>query len=275
MKNKLFLSIALSLTALISQAQSSQKVVTQFMDKSGMAEQFAQMDGMIGPQLDAAKARFDDGARFDAFKEAMLKNFNSTEIAADFENYLIRQADETKLQNIIKWYDEPVFKKMKEMEVNNSGIEKQAELMTFMQSLQQNPLPAERNALIKDLFTSQKVTDFFFGMMKETMGAMMQGMNLAMPAKERMSPEELNSTIDASFPEGLKAQLEPQLITSYAFVYQNATDAELKEFTKYYQSELGQYYLDMTFSAMESAFIKVGEKLGEDIPSALGMDSSL
>ena len=139
MKIKLFTVIVIFLICGNSFAQSSQKIVVELMEKSGLTTTFQQFDELINAEITEKKSSFEKEADFNKFASAMKSGFNSKNALKYFMEYFELYSNEDSLKSIIEIYESQFMQEMKRIELAANDPSKQQEQLTFFQGLKDNP----------------------------------------------------------------------------------------------------------------------------------------
>lgn len=205
--------------------------LNNFCEQSGIP---AFDDDFLSMTIDTAKA---------VFKSGLIKNFNKNE-----------------LKELSRWFESDLGLKIKDIESTN-----------FDKAEYDGSLLPESKNLIDSLVKVAKVKEFNESYAFEMGTTIVKSMTLVSLLKQGKTDEEIN-TLHSS--EKLKEIVKKNVqstfdINEYYQIYSKLSESEIKDYTNFYKTELGNLYLLYTMSSIRKISLYlyqvVGEKFGNEV----------
>lgn len=243
-------------------AANQNALIHEAMNVTGLARQLEQLpqqfrDGLASApgqeKLPPAVAR--------EIEQIVLQAFNDQNIQQTIVARLKKDFNQQHLQALIADFSRPEVKRMVEMEVKAGTPEEQA---AFFSTLPKKPLSQERIQAIQRLDQatrgSELGADITLSSMK-TMAIAAMGDNAAEIAK-------LEAAL-AQQRDAMIATLRNTILAYYAFVYREASDAELSSYAKLYEGEHAKWFATITLDALKEGFNGAAKQSGERLAALM------
>ena len=181
--------------------------------------------------------------------ELMADSFDINLAEENLYNFLFQNTDIDFLQEVIKWTEDPLVKRIFEEEKGSSGLERQADLLHYIADLQMDPPSQDRITIVQDmektLQLSHLTTNIFIGMMQ----GMAKSINSILPDDKRRRNNDIQDEIMKTKPL-LKETYRRQMILSLFYIYRNVSNEELKEYMMFYKSNIGKREIEVKGKAI-------------------------
>ncbi len=178
-----------------------------------------------------------------------------------FLSGLIENFNKKELQELAGWFESDLGLKTKELE-NANVDEIQFDASTF---------PENKKHLIDNLVKVTKIEEFNETFALEIGTTIVKSITLIALKQKGKTDEEITSFHSSEkFDQLVKKNIQSTYdITTYYKTYSTLTETELKEYIKFYETELGAHYVQNTISALENIstylFSMFGENLGSKV----------
>jgi hypothetical protein len=165
--------------------------------------------------------------------------------------------DEKHLSAMLATASTPVAKKMTKLELAQPS---ESELAAYAQSLVRNPLPAQRQALLEQLIEVNNTV----GVGTEIALASMRALAMSASGGDPRHAAEIDRTLESRRP-ALAANIRKGALVPMAYTYRDASDAELTDYVKLYQSEHGKWFTAVVSAAMVDEVKTASGQFGDKI----------
>lgn len=208
------------------------QLLEQFVEGSGVQEDFSKLDKMIDFQIDAiSKAQLPEEEK-NIYIESIKKIFDPSTMYDVYLSNLNNQFSSQELQDLVEVYSNPLVEKsVKEMQNINSD-EGQKDFVAFLKDIKDHPLSEKRHEQLVALNEITKISENAFSVMSETMTIMWD----AIEANRATVPTEAQKNRAAeekkNYLEFMKVNTEQLTLMSMAKAHDGMSDQELDEITK-------------------------------------------
>jgi len=165
--------------------------------------------------------------------------------------------DEKRLRALVSDASTPVVKKMTRFELAEPS---QTELAAYFSSLASNPIPAERQALLERLDEASNAS----GLGTEIALTSLRAMAVGAAGGNPNAVAEIDRAMEGQRSVVL-ANIRQSSLPLMAFTYRDATDAELTEYIKLYESDQGKWFMHIVSAALVEEFKSASGQFGEKI----------
>jgi hypothetical protein len=165
--------------------------------------------------------------------------------------------DEKRLRALLSAASAPVAKKMTELELAKPS---EAEQATFIKNLASKPLPRERQALLQRLDDASNAS----GLGTEIALASVRAMALGAAGSDSKAAAAIDAAMESQR-AALSANVRKGSMIAMAFAYRAATDAELGEYIKIYESDHGKWFTGVVSTAIVAEFKSAAGQVGQKI----------
>jgi hypothetical protein len=254
---------SLMISSVFANEQVSDTQIYQLMDKSGATRAIEglplQMQAM-GQQM-ALTAK--DPSEHQKFMEIFLSSMDTEVMLAQMLASIRANVSQTELTSILQWLETDLASKIVKAELQSAEPEFQQNLTRYLADLQATPPSTERTQAIIYYVESSQVVEQAMKMMMEMIKNMFEAVKVANP-----NNQELATNLDAQLAQmatSMRPALEQQMILTSYFIYKDISDAELAQYSDFYQQEIGKKYLSLLIDAMGSALNGWGTSLVNQI----------
>lgn len=224
----LILTVLTSLS--YAESRGHQQLVNKAVMLSGLDQQFAQMDVILGASVQQAIA-LNDKLNTDEKKkltDVFVENFSSVKLIAAMKSAVSNNLTDEELSQKINIYEDPLVKKFVDAEIASSKPEVMQDMILFASNLGKNPPSQERLALIKKLDQAIKGSDTMKVMMRNTFETMMRTIN---DMEKKYSRAQLNDMVK-QYSMMIDQSVNEQLLISYLYMYRDFKDADIEKYIK-------------------------------------------
>ena len=279
MRKKSFLNLLLLMVLLgwtsLSYAQENvdqQKVVQEVMELSGIKAQLDQM-GQIDDQILADAIRGAKGGQWlqelsQSVKES-YKAIGSYQMVVD---YFLLNYHQERFSSLLESLKSPLLRKITQLEIEAGTPEQLQKAQAFLNEFESQKPSLERIELIKKLDEaggfSEKIVEMSITAIEETTKFSYASLT---PAERLLMDRSLERNRRKMKEEMLR---DDKLQESFIFVYQSLSDDEVKEYIQFIKSEVGQWYMKISFEAIQTVaseffaefFKTFAQKIHETLP---------
>lgn len=188
-------------------------------------------------------------------EKALGAAFSTAKFEKRVQTQLKKNFDQVKLEALVKDTQSPAVQRIIELEKAAPAAD---QLVAFAKALQSNPLPEERLALLKRLESATGAGELSTEIMLASLKAMVLG------AAGDKTPD--GAALDKVIETQRAAAAEPMrnaAIINFAYTYRQASDADLGEYVKFYESEHGKWFSGQAHTALLDEFRSASGDLGK------------
>ncbi|MFK8075520.1 MAG: hypothetical protein AB8B84_02965 [Granulosicoccus sp.] len=221
----------------------------QLMIEDGVVEPFEQQDI---PQLQHAVAS--------VFETQSLRNTVLNEMRDTLS------ANEIRL--LVEFYSSDRGRSLREAELNNGILEHSGRFQQWYADTGFYGLDDDRQLALKDLESAMQATEGAVDAMIGMQVAMQVSLSPALPAEQRLSPQELLSAAQGQRMELTHAYRKSSLAT-IAFVFKDQPIEAIQAYTDVLQTEAGQNFVSALNTGLTKGLFNAAEQLGVSIQEIL------
>jgi hypothetical protein len=230
-------------------AETHGELVENYITLSGMGEMLrslpAEMDALASQRSLTSRHPDVESRVYRLARES----FDVRKARQSLSAYLLQHTDKPSVEEILRWLNTPLARKITREELNASGAGHQAEMLHYLADLQANPPPQRRIALVQEVERVTHLSELTTRIVMEVTRGMMESINLALPEDDRQPLDESLEEMETMGPviqEGFRQQM---ILTSF-YVYRNISDKELADYIRFYDSDLGRREIRITGDAL-------------------------
>ncbi len=154
---------------------------------------------------------------------------------------------------VTKWYDSPLGRKSRELELAAIGPEAQKEMKVYISNLRQSPPPPERLALVQKLDSACKLTETSVRLHIARDLAVIRGKMPLLPPEKEKPLMEAAEDLERQRP-GLEVRFQPRIVGSWLYKFRSLSDAELREYVDFWTTDMGIKYEGVFWDAFLKAW---------------------
>jgi hypothetical protein len=155
------------------------------------------------------------------------------------------------MQHLLKWLNSDLARRVKSAEEKAAAPNFNQDFMQYMARLQTTPPTTERMKVIRNFVETTDMIDHTVEIVMSVANGTIEALTVANPDKA-VSDEEMASQL-SQMEVMMRPQLEQQMIMVSYFIYDELTEQEIKQYTQFYQQELGQKELTVMYDAIGQA----------------------
>lgn len=231
--------------------------------KRGIAQKVAESSGMvlmiesIPEQIQAQHIQRKTIAKNPEVEELvtrlLVESFRVAEAKEALYDSLSRNASIEELKAIVLWLESPLGKRFSLAEMKAAQPTAQADFMKYMAEIQANPPPQSRISLIQHLEKSSNQTESMLKVVELIMRGMFSGLNEALPDDKKTPAESFEKDVSDMRMQA-RQMIWEQVILMNHFTYREFTDAQIKRYANFFESDAGRKYVNLTVVAFADVF---------------------
>lgn len=248
-------------------AETHEELVESYITLSGMGEMLrslpAEMDALASQRSLTSRHPDVESRVYRLVRES----FDVRKARQNLSAYLLQHTDKPSVEEILRWLNTPLARKITREELNASGAGQQAEMLHYLADLQANPPPQRRIALVQEVERVTHLSELTTRIVMEVTRGMMESINLALPEDDRQPLEDSLKEMETMGPviqEGFRQQM---ILTSF-YAYRNISDKELDDYIRFYDSDLGRREIRITGDALGHVLKQWFEEFGRRLVAA-------
>ena len=265
--------IFLLMLPVIAKAQHQNERIQSLYVKSGIDKQVRQMPLLI--QTGVIEALEQDDRIKDMprrTKSAISGSVQQSFSPERFKKTIIKEVKASMtvkdLDNVLKWLDSPLGKKLTRLEEAASNPEAFSEVKKFAARLKQTPPAANRLDILRRLDAAVKATETNVEIAMNTQLAVAFAVVKSLPQEQQGSLEDIAAQLEKNRPR-IEAAMKSQTLIFALYAYQDLTDGELEAYIKFATSPAGFKYHRATMSGFKKALLNGSLKWGNSIADIL------
>lgn len=241
-------------TTVRAEVNTRQQVVEQIMELSGAKEMFIQIPEQMQMQYQPGNSPTDK-VKYEKIMAILKETYVPEAMYKNAVNNFLNNYDETRFKKMLELLNQPLEKKMAELEHQASTPESSKDFEAFAKSFDLSNSDPYRISLIMRLDEAAGITKF--GVDLQTMSFMEATavLNQSLPAEKKLTPEQLIQLGD-EYREQIEPRIENYNLVSLSFCYKQATIKELEQYVGDYESELGRWFNKLISDTMMQIMIK-------------------
>jgi len=237
-------------------ASTMDKLIGEALASSGFTTYLQRLPEQIQTGFrEGLKRRPPAGQNIAEVEKALGAAFSTAKFEKRVQTQLKKNFDQVKLEALVKDTKSPAVQRIVELEKMPPAAD---QMVAFAKALQSNPLPEERLTLLKRLESATGAGELSTEIMLASLKAMVQG------AAGDKAPD--GAALDKVIETQRTAAAEPMrnaAIINFAYTYRQASDADLGEYVKFYESEHGKWFTGQAHTALLDEFRSASGDLGK------------
>ncbi len=181
--------------------------------------------------------------------ETFVKTVTPESVFESFKTHFSKNFNAVHLTKTIAWLESPVGKRITAMEDYATSSEGEEAMMAYTQTLKENPPDSIRLAKIFKLFEDKGVKQMAVDLVIGMIGASERIVNKSLPKEDRKTSAELKENVE-NLSQLMALPTEMGIAMLAAFMYKDASDADLETMLAFYNSEAGDWYSKTEVNAM-------------------------
>lgn len=232
------------------------KLVDEVLRVTGLTRQLEQLPEQIsGGMAMAPNSEKVPPEMARAIEKVITDSFSEEDIRAQVVAQLKAQFDQKRLQALAADFSTPLVKRIVDMESKPGTPEAQT---AFFNALAAKPLPPARVKALQQLDRAAKVSDLSAEIALAAFNAMMGAMVSDFPGDhaqfEREMAKQRGPMLDS---------IRGSVMSSMAYVYRDASDADLASYAKLYETDHAQWFSRIAMGALKQGINNASKRSGE------------
>ncbi|MBI3544572.1 MAG: DUF2059 domain-containing protein [Deltaproteobacteria bacterium] len=254
---KLVLALALALSH-ATDIDAARKLIAL----DGAEQDLKNMRSQIVAGLYPVKPKIAPDA-FAILKLAVETEFDEAKLFPRYEEVFLSSLSDDTIRECLKWYESPIGKKLSKLQAENTTGEKMAELRAFAAAIEKKP-PA-RARLLKELDEAMRGSALFLDLDVNMSWGIMVGLMAFEPGGS--SPERVAQARKrlADFRTKAAPEIRKKTFATYAFVYREATDDEIRKLIAFAKTPAGKKLIEASFLALNDTLQHASQDVGVDV----------
>lgn len=242
-------------------SQSSIKVVDRLFEITKIDSDFNQINTVLEAKIKEKKPLIRPEDKYLKFFNILKKSFSSEKTTSYLRDYFLEKGEETTLIKIVELYDNPLMVKMNGYEQSFYDSKNKESQMAFFKDMKTNPPKQERIKLLLKLNEALKATVKSRNLLDNIMITVSKSYNSILPKEKQSDISTLKAKVKSELPENLSQQITNQFVAIGLYNYRLASDDELNDYIKIWESDLGINYTNVAFKGYEFVFDKISSDL--------------
>ncbi len=247
--------ILVVMLALFSQISSAKAIsddnVKQYLALSGIDSALdgipAQMSAM-GQQM---QITVKDPAQAQRAVDLLLNAWQIEEVRLIVAEHVKENFSTAEMKSLLTWLNSDLARKIKSAEEKAAAANFNQELMAYMAQLQTTPPTTGRVQVIRNFIDTTHIVDHSLNIVMSVAQGTMEGLNAANP-EQAVGDEQIQTQL-SQMQIMMRPALEQQMVMVSYYIYQQLTEQEIVQYTKFYQQPLGQKELDIMYDGISQA----------------------
>jgi hypothetical protein len=236
------------------------KLIEDVLVASGLKQQLSQLPQklMAGVRQSGKQSTKASPAVLKAIENPVTESFSAQESHDRVSAGLKNNFDEKRMQALLNDFSAPAAKRMIELQQASPSQEEFAQFARSAAATRPSP---QRTSLIKRIDTATRASDLaidaaFSSMKGVASGAVGGGAEKAAAVDKAIEKQRASATNN----------IRNATLFNLAFSYRNASDAELEEYAKFYETENSKWFSGIVYASLleqvQSASAQAGERIG-------------
>ena len=236
------------------------KLIEDLLLASGLKQQLSQLPQklMAGVRQSGKQQTNASAAVLKAIEHAAAQSFSAQEFHDQVSAGLKKNFDQKRVQALLKDYSTPAARRMIEQEQALTSPEELAQFTRRAAAARPSP---QRTSLVKRIDSATRASDLaidvaFASMKRVALGAVGAGAQESAAVDKAIEKQRASATDN----------IRNATLLNLAFGYRNASDAELEEYAKFYETENSKWFSGIVYTSLleqvQSASAQAGERSG-------------
>lgn len=253
----IILVIAAGACSAATQQPDKEGIIKNIIELSGLGKQLEQYPAMIIAGVENEEKNYQtrgiDHNQYLKLVDAVKESFRAELFYHEVFSNLLKDYKEDYAQNLLKWLSSPVVRKMAAMEIESTSVEGMQAEQKFAKEMNAAPPSIARMKLIRRLDESTHSTEQTIETHIAVTEAMLRIMSPITRPDMRMSDEQIHDLLESQRRQ-MRLQ-EPSAQVTFLFTYRSATDQELEEYIKGYETESGIWLNNIINKSVRDAMV--------------------
>lgn len=235
----------------------SDELVDQFIISSGLKRNLSNIKTTLESEMTLKQGGAANQGQTDRIVQ---EAFHPDSLELSAFRFLKGRIDSAQMSLIIRWLDSPLMKRFKSLEDTVFIPSAAKKVERYVKVLKSRPPMERRYVLVKRLEDAMRLTvrtqDLLAVMIRSSVAAM----NATAPPEKQIAGPMVDQMIGQMNRETTQ-NLRLKSYVTFLYAYRPASDEELLEYIKFYESELGQWFINSSHGALKRAITVATEKM--------------
>ena len=241
----------------------SEGEVYSYLELSGVKASIQSIPSQVEAMYAQMQLTSKDPKKDKLIMSALLDSWQEDKVNQQIIQSIQAQMTKAEMTELLAWLNTDSVRLIKGEELKATAADFPQALMGYMANIQSNPPTPERQALTRSFIDSTKMTENAVKIAMAIVENMFNSMRLAMPEK-KIPDEQINQQL-TQMRAMMQQMMDQQMMMTAYYLYKDISDADLANYTKFYQQPLGQKELDVVYGG----FLKGMNVWGDDIAKVL------
>lgn len=248
--------------ASITSATNQDQLISEVLDVTGLKRQVEQLPEQVrGSVAEAPNREKLSPELAQAIEKIATESFAEENINAHLVAQLKAKFDQKRMQAVVADFSSPLAKRMVKLETTMGTAEDQA---AFFNGLAAKPLAPTRISVLQELDRVSNASELGADIAMISMNAMAEGMVGNNPAERALLEREMEKEAKRT-----KENMRNNMMGSMAYVYRNASDADLALYAKIYETEHAKWLADIVMNTLKQGMKNASKRTGERLASLM------
>lgn len=245
-----------------SASPAERRALDHLLEGSGLKVQLESLSASIRAQFLGSSLRDQDRVTIDRIVSA---RFDAEALYARIALELAHSIDAARLAEALAWYDSPLGRHITALELAAARLGGEHEVRVDAKT--DRPSPG-RLALVERLDAGLGASETTVDITVAIVRSLVRAFQPALPALASLSRGQLDEQL-ALARNWTVTRLRPPYIAGMLVAYRSLSDAELTEYLRFVESEVGGWYLSQTNSALLRAVDVAARATADELATAL------
>lgn len=237
----ILLLIAAGASNASQEQQDKEDIIKNIIEISGLGKQLEQYPAMVIAGIESEEKGFQsrgiDHSQYLKLLDAVKESFRAELFYQEVFSNLVKDYNADYAQSLLKWLSSPLVRKMAALEIEATTVEGMQAERKFAEEMKMAPPSKARMSLIQRLDEATNSTQQGIETRVAITEAMLRIMAPLSRPDQRLSDPQIEHLLDAQRRQ-LRSE-EPAAQITFLFTYRSASDKELEEYIKGYETAEG------------------------------------
>ncbi|MDA2912413.1 hypothetical protein MYX77_00375 [Acidobacteriia bacterium AH_259_A11_L15] len=251
---------------ILRQDSEKETLIKELLELSGLRAQLQYIRGNVLSRLSPGPG--ESRQEFEEQRQIFANAYDPGRLYETVRGYLRHHADKDRLRAVVEWLRSPSAREITEVEVENSGPDAMQGFQSFAARIRQNPPPQQRVALMRRFQRASRALEQALETDMVTFQGIIEAASRGLPPGRRPTAEQRQRLL-AEMRAQLDVQIDQYGPTILLYNYQEASDEALEDYVIFLESDVGQWYVNITNRAMLSAMSAAARRAGNGMAQVL------
>jgi hypothetical protein len=233
------------------------------LEESGLRQEVAQYVRTTSLLAFLDKSRLEE-LDTEALSAILLRTFTAPPFLRAIGGQYRSQMTVDRNESLVEWLRSPVARKMVSLQGQSAASDAREKLLAFAGGLKASPPSQTRLELVHRLFNATEASDVEVETTMTIVKSLAEALNPSLSPPKRFRKEDLERAL-----ENVKATylgvMKNARIVQYLFVFQSATDQDVEQYVKFWESEPGNWLSRLRRKGFEAGARTVAKSVAAEI----------